>query len=61
MKIMGYNNVKSMQTGLRGWNDYELPLKNAQQEIVDPDDADEMLNAGFCSTFMHPNRRTILS
>ncbi|MCK4705074.1 MAG: rhodanese-like domain-containing protein [Gammaproteobacteria bacterium] len=61
MKTMGYNNVKSMQTGLRGWNDYELPLKNAQQEIVDPDDADEMLNAGFCSTFMHPNRRTILS
>lgn len=61
MKILGYSNVKSMQTGLRGWNDYELPLKNAQQEIVDPDDADEMLNAGFCSTFMHPNRRTILS
>ena len=61
MKILGYINVKSMQTGLRGWNDYELPLKNAQQEIVDPDDADEMLNAGFCSTFMHPNRRTILS
>ena len=61
MKIMGYSNVKSMQTGLRGWNDYELPLKNAQQEIVDPDDADEMLNAGFCSTLMHPNRRTILS
>ncbi|MDH5387493.1 MAG: rhodanese-like domain-containing protein [Gammaproteobacteria bacterium] len=61
MKTMGYSNVKSMQTGLRGWNDYELPLKNAQQEIVDPDDADEMLNAGFCSTLMHPNRRTILS
>ena len=61
MKTMGYNNVKSMQTGLRGWNDYELPLKNAQQEIVDPDDADEMLNAGFCSMFMHPDRRTILS
>jgi len=61
MQWMGYKNVKSMQTGLRGWNDYELPLKNAQQEIVDPDDADEMLNAGFCSTLMHPNRRTILS
>jgi len=61
MKIMGYKNVKSMQTGLRGWNDYELPLKNAQQEIVDPDDADEILNAGFCSVLMHPNRRTILS
>lgn len=61
MKTMGYNNVKSMQTGLRGWNDYELPLINADQEIVNPDDADEMLNAGFCSQLMHPDRRTILS
>lgn len=61
MQIMGYNNVKSMQTGLRGWNDYELPLRNVQQEIVDPDEVDEMLNAGFCSQLMHPDRRTILS
>ncbi len=61
MKIMGFNNVKSMKTGLRGWNDYELPLRNVQQKIVDPDDVDEMLNAGFCSSLMHPNRRTILS
>jgi len=58
---MGYNNVKSMKTGLRGWNDYELPLKNAMQEILDPDVVDEMLNAGFCSQLMHPDRRTILS
>ena len=60
MQTMGYKNVKSMQTGLRGWNDYELPLKNVQQEIVDPDDVDELLNAGFCSTLMHPDRRTII-
>jgi rhodanese-related sulfurtransferase len=60
MQIMGFNNVKSMQTGLRGWNDYELPLKNVQQEIVDPDNVDEMLNAGFCSALMHPDRRTII-
>ena len=60
MQWMGYKNVKSMQTGLRGWNDYELPLRNVQQEVVDPDDVDEMLNAGFCSTLMHPDRRTII-
>ena len=60
MQIMGYKNVKSMQTGLRGWNDYELPLRNVQQEIVDPEKVDEMLNAGFCSTLMHPDRRTII-
>lgn len=60
MQIMGYKNVKSMQTGLRGWNDFELPLRNVQQEIVDPDEVDEMLNAGFCSALMHPDRRTII-
>jgi len=60
MKIMGFNNVKSMQTGLRGWNDYELPLRNSRLEIVDPDNVDEMLDAGFCSALMHPDRRTII-
>lgn len=60
MQILGYRNVKSMQTGLRGWNDYELPLRNIQQEIVDPDEVEEMLNAGFCSQLMHPDRRTII-
>lgn len=59
MKIMGYNNVKSMQTGLRGWNDYELPLMNANKEIVDPVEVEKMLNVGFCSKLMHPDRRTI--
>ena len=61
MKIMGYENVKSMKTGLRGWNDYELPLMNIKKETVDPDKADELLNAGFCSELMHPNRRYIQS
>lgn len=61
MKIMGYKNVRSMKTGLRGWNDYELPLMNLDKEIVDPDTVEELLNAGFCSTMMHPDRRTIQS
>ena len=61
MSMMGYKNVKSMKTGLRGWNDYELPLMNINKEIVDPDKADELLDAGFCSDLMHPDRRTIQS
>jgi hypothetical protein len=56
---MGYNNVKSMQTGLRGWNDYDLPLINVNKEVVDPDNVEKMLDAGFCSQLMHPDRRTI--
>ena len=61
MREMGYKKVTSMQTGLRGWNDYELPLINFSQEIVDPDTAETLLNAGFCSSIMHPDRRTIQS
>ena len=61
MQWMGYRNVVSMKTGLRGWNDYELPLINRYQETVDPDTVEELLNAGFCSTLMHPDRRTFQS
>ena len=61
MQWMGYNNVASMKTGLRGWNDYELPLINRYRETVDPDMVEELLDAGFCSTLMHPDRRTFQS
>ena len=61
MQWMGYQNVTSMKTGLRGWNDYELPLINRNLETVDPDTVEELLNAGFCSTLMHPDRRTFQS
>jgi rhodanese-related sulfurtransferase len=61
MQQLGYKKVFSMKTGLRGWNDYELPLINRFKETVDPDTVDELLNAGFCSTLMHPDRRTFQS
>jgi rhodanese-related sulfurtransferase len=61
MQWLGYKNVTSMKTGLRGWNDYELPLINRYKETVDPDTVDDLLNAGFCSTLMHPDRRTCQS
>ncbi len=61
LQMMGFNHVSSMKTGLRGWNDYELPLYDLAHKELDPDDVDEMLNAGFCSAFMHPDRRTIKS
>ena len=43
MQLMGYKNVISLQTGLRGWNDYELPLSDAAGNTVDEDIADEFL------------------
>jgi rhodanese-related sulfurtransferase len=41
MQVLGYRNVASLQTGLRGWKDYEQPLHAAGGAAVDLDDADE--------------------
>ena len=34
MQLMGYLNVHSLKTGLRGWNDYELPMVDIQDSLV---------------------------
>jgi len=41
MQLLGYRRVCSMKTGLRGWNDYELPLVNADGMMVPVETADE--------------------
>ncbi len=45
LQTLGYENVFSLKTGLRGWNDYELPLIDANGESVDMDFADEVFTA----------------
>ena len=40
MCLLGYEQVVSLQTGLRGWKDFEQPLVDMTGAIVDPDDAD---------------------
>ena len=41
MKMLGFQNVVSLKTGLRGWNDFEQPLVDQQGQPVDVDDAEE--------------------
>lgn len=41
MKMLGYPNVVSLKTGLRGWNDFEQPLVDQDDNPVDIDDAEE--------------------
>lgn len=41
MLVLGYENVVSLQTGLRGWKDYEQPLVDSQGSDVDLDLADD--------------------
>jgi len=40
---MGYRNVVSLKTGVRGWNDYEQPLVDGADNIVDADTAERLL------------------
>jgi len=40
MQVLGYRNVASLQTGLRGWKDYDQPLEDGNGQDVDLDDAD---------------------
>lgn len=39
MQKMGYQNVVSLKTGLRGWSDYEQPLFDKDGTEIDEDDA----------------------
>ncbi len=34
---MGYKQVSSLKTGLRGWNEYDLPLVDMEGNKVDPE------------------------
>lgn len=40
---MGFSRVVSLNTGVRGWNDYEQPLHDAHGAGLDADSADELL------------------
>jgi rhodanese-related sulfurtransferase len=51
LQLLGYRKVSSMKTGLRGWNDYELPLVNATGKTVPVEIADE-----FFTTRLRPDQ-----
>lgn len=53
MQRMGYQNVVSLKTGLRGWNDYEQSLEDKNGQLVAIDDAD----AYFASKLRLEQRR----
>jgi rhodanese-related sulfurtransferase len=43
MQRLGFADVVSLKTGLRGWNDYEQPLVDADGRPVDGDAAEALL------------------
>jgi len=45
MQQMGYTNVVSLKTGLRGWSDYDQPLFDKNEKEVDEDAAIDYFTA----------------
>lgn len=52
MQKMGYQHVVSLQTGLRGWNEFEQVLVDKDNREVSLDDADDYFTAK-----VHPEQR----
>lgn len=40
---LGYKHTASLKTGLRGWNDFDQPMIDRNNQAVDGDDAEEFL------------------
>ncbi len=45
LQEMGFTRVRSLKTGIRGWNDADQELVNAEGHPVDADELDAELNA----------------
>ncbi len=53
LQQMGYKQVASLKTGLRGWNDYELKLVDADGHQVPIEQADE-----YFTTHLRPDQES---
>ncbi len=61
LQALGYRDVASLKTGLRGWKDYEQPLQTSAGEPVDLDDADEYFTTRLRDDQVDPARRAKLA
>lgn len=53
---MGFADVVSLRTGVRGWCDYEQSLCNIEGKAISPDEADELLVSNLRSDQHAPKR-----
>ena len=44
MQQMGFENIRSLKLGIKGWNDNDLEMLDIKNDIVDINEADEWLN-----------------
>lgn len=59
LQVLGFKNVVSLKTGLRGWKDYDQPLVDAEGADVDLDDADEYFMVRLREDQMDPDRMQV--
>ncbi len=45
LQVLDYPRVVSLKTGLRGWNDFDQPMVDANGKLVDPDEIDEFFTS----------------
>ena len=55
MQQMGFENVRSLKLGIKGWNDNDLEMLNIKNDIVDIDEADKWLNQAVAEEKLQPN------
>ncbi len=57
MQQLGFTNVISLKTGMRGWNDYEQPMVDKDGNPVDIETADEFFETRLRPEQIDPARR----
>jgi len=58
MQVLGYSNVVSLKTGIRGWKDNEQPLCDKEGASVDLDDADVYFTPALRPDQMRPKGKS---
>lgn len=57
LQVLGFNHVASLKTGLRGWNDYEQPLVDGNEQPVAVEDGDEYFTPNLRQDQLRPESR----
>ncbi len=56
LQLLGFRRPASLKTGLKGWNDYDLPLVDQAGRQIDPELADRLLNPPITAEKLGPVR-----
>lgn len=57
MQQMGFEKVRSLKLGIKGWNDNDLEMFDNQGHVVDIDKADEWLNQAVPEHKLDPRKK----